>query len=80
MSVIVTDQGFVADDGAHEFTAIEDLAANDTVRSLDLPSDTDVSLLAGRLLEFKMIRVDFPSFADGRGFTIARRLLAADGL
>ncbi|MBT26399.1 MAG: oxidoreductase [Rhodobacteraceae bacterium] len=30
--------------------------------------------MAARLDRLEMIRVDFPSFADGRGFTIARRL------
>ena len=38
---------------------------------LDLPSDAEPS---HEMLEAPMIRVDFPSFADGRGFTIARRL------
>ena len=59
MTVIVTDEGFGE-------------AANDTT-SLDLASDTDpqaVALNPG----LQMIRVDFPSSADGRGFTIARQL------
>ena len=30
--------------------------------------------LAGQLDDVPVIRVDFPSFADGRGFTIARQL------
>ena len=57
--VIVTDTGFAADGW--------------TGPVLDLPPDTDpdavdLSAAAG------LIRVDFPSFADGRGFTIAKRL------
>ena len=34
----------------------------------------EATALLGRLDGVTMIRVDFPSFADGRGFTIARRL------
>ena len=30
--------------------------------------------LANRLTGLDMIRIDFPSFADGRGFTLARQL------
>lgn len=41
---------------------------------LDLASDTDPRTLEGKLDGIEMIRVDFPSFADGRGFTIARHL------
>ena len=70
MSIIVTDTGFAADDWTEGFVALG--AANDA-DALDLPSDTDpaeVPLCNGLL----MIRIDFPSSADGRGFTIARAL------
>jgi uncharacterized protein (DUF934 family) len=70
MSIIVTDSGFAADDWDQGYCGAG--AANDCV-ALDLPSDTipeDVDLTP--VLE--MIRVDFPSSADGRGFTIARAL------
>ncbi|MCT4609805.1 MAG: DUF934 domain-containing protein [Pelagimonas sp.] len=64
MTVIVRDSGFAADDWTGEF---------DGVTALDLASDSDPNTL-----EFSeattMIRVDFPSFADGRGFTLARLL------
>jgi uncharacterized protein (DUF934 family) len=72
MSVIVTDAGFGPDDWTAGFTALGE-AAND-VLSVDLASDADPAALADRLSSLQMIRVDFPSFADGRGFTIARRL------
>ena len=42
--------------------------------ALDLGPDADADALAGRLDAVPMIRVAFPSFSDGRGFTIARRL------
>ena len=61
MSVIVTDTGF----GPDSWTA---------PGSLDLPSDTDPASMVGKLPTLRAIRIDFPSFADGRGFTIARQL------
>lgn len=74
MSVIVTDTGFAADSWTRGFTAMKDLPANDTPCCIDLPSDADPAVLGNRLTKIDMIRVDFPSSADGRGFTIARRL------
>ncbi|GFE64034.1 DUF934 domain-containing protein [Litoreibacter roseus] len=76
MSVIVSDAGFKPDDWDYDFIALEDLPANHAgpVLSIDLPSDADPNTLSNRLAEIDMIRIDFPSFADGRGFTIARRL------
>ena len=71
MSVIVTDSGFGADDFDGQFVAIDEAEG---ALALDLTSDTDPDALAGKLASAEMIRVDFPSFADGRGFTIARRL------
>jgi uncharacterized protein (DUF934 family) len=60
MSVIVTDSGFAADDWAGDV--------------LDLASDADPQDYRDKIRSAAMIRVDFPGFADGRGFTIARRL------
>ncbi len=76
MSIIVTDTGFEPDHWTHGFTLIDQLAANDAspAIAIDLASDADPSALEGRLDWIDLIRVDFPSFADGRGFTIARRL------
>ncbi len=66
MTVIVTDAGFGPDTWTQGF---------DGANVLDLASDTDPVALAADLDPgVEMIRVDFPSFADGRGFTIARQL------
>ena len=72
MTVIVTDTGFAPDGFNGEFTALEE--AQPGAPALDLPSDTDPATLTDRLDGVEAIRVDFPSFADGRGFTIARQL------
>lgn len=76
MTVIVTDTGFADDDWTADFITVDALAANDgsPVVALDLGSDADPDALTDRLDAIDLIRVDFPSFADGRGFTIARRL------
>ena len=70
MTQLINDTGFVTDDWTDGFCAAG--AANDR-RALDLPSDTDPGDVA--LCDtLEMIRIDFPSAADGRGFTIARAL------
>ena len=73
---IVNDTGFQADDWTGGFAPHDQIAANDCTQAcaIDVPSDADPDALADRIDTFKMIRIDFPSFADGRGFTIARRL------
>lgn len=63
MNIIVTDQGFAADDWTGG-------------NALDLAPDTDPATLAA-LLDAPMIRIAFPSFADGRGFTLAALLRRA---
>ena len=71
MSVIVTDHGFAEDDWTGPFAPPGAEAKLDAV---DLASDTDISGLVEQLPDLQMIRIDFPSFADGRGFTLARLL------
>ena len=55
---LVRDDGFHADDGATPVV---------------LAPDTDPATLADHLAE-TLIAIDFPSFSDGRGFTLARLL------
>ena len=75
MSVIVTDTGFAPEDWTRGFVPVAERAANDcSAVALDLKSDAEPADLAGCLDKIALIRVDFPSFADGRGFTIAAQL------
>ena len=75
MTVIVTDAGFGPDTHAGGFVPLAELPANDcALAGVDLPSDAAPEALEGRVLFARAIRVDFPSFADGRGFTLARLL------
>lgn len=76
MTIIVTDTGFAVDDWACGYRSPQDQPANDCTQAVDLPSNTAPEALANLLLA-PMIRIDFPSFADGRGFTLASLLRAA---
>lgn len=44
---------------------------------LTLPNDASVEPLRPRFARLSLIRVEFPTFADGRGFSLARRLRGA---
>ena len=70
MSVIVTDTGFapVADSVN---PGLADLGAGAAV---DIAHTEDPTTLEPVLAQLALIRITFPSFSDGRGFTIARRL------
>ena len=70
-SILVTDTGFAADDWTTPIVALNDARPG---VGIDLASSNDPVELAGRLDDTPLIRVDFPNFADGRGFTIARQL------
>jgi uncharacterized protein (DUF934 family) len=72
MTILVTDQGFRNISEQEESAELASIAAN--IQAVDLPSDANPADLADHLDHLTLIRVDFPSFADGRGFTIARQL------
>lgn len=71
MSVIVIDAGFLTDDWLAGFAVQDDAVPG---QGLDLGPDVDPATLRDQLGDFPIIRIAFPGFADGRGFTIARRL------
>jgi phosphoadenosine phosphosulfate reductase len=75
MNVIVTDKGFAADDFTWPVTKLADLPADDPeALAVEVGPADDVTALSNRLAKIDLIRVTFPSFSDGRGFTHARRL------
>lgn len=76
MSVIVTDAGFAADTWDGSIAPFAEWAGEPGV---DVASDTawpDLAALTGANAP-AMIRIAFPAFSDGRGFTLARRLRQA---
>ncbi|QCP84695.1 DUF934 domain-containing protein [Cereibacter sphaeroides] len=72
MSVIVTDNGFAADDWPGAIASLE--ALEDGAAAVDLSNTDDPARLGNRLEQLGLIRIAFPSFSDGRGFTLAKRL------
>lgn len=71
MTIIVTDHGFAPDDWTAPIVALEDARCG---VGINLPASADPMELAGRLRDTPLVRVNFSNFADGRGFTVARRL------
>lgn len=69
MTQLINDTGFVADDLTLTFTPLGE-AAND-IAAIDVPADADPNDVP---LNASVIRIAFPSAADGRGFTIGRML------
>ena len=76
MTVIVTDTGFGPDDLETCFVPLADRPAGDCHCGIDLDSDTSPDALA-EVMAAPIVRIDFPSFADGRGFTLAQLLRRA---
>jgi uncharacterized protein (DUF934 family) len=75
MSVIVTDQGFGPETRVAAFLTLEELRLSETAgHVLDLAPDSDPEALAPFLDRLALIRIAFPAFSDGRGFSIASRL------
>lgn len=78
MSVIVNDKGFREDAWAGGFQAWDDTNLSDWDRAsgyaIDLPNTGVPEDLVPFFDDAAMIRIAFPSSADGRGFTLARTL------
>ncbi len=88
MSVIVTDHGFGPDDWSG---VVAPLADRTDEPGVDVSSDAVWPRVAALLVDVlgaesrgatdgeapALIRIAFPSFSDGRGFTLARRLRQA---
>lgn len=70
MTIIVTDAGFGPDDLSADWAT----APGADVAQLDLASDADPDTLRAHLASLHAIRIAFPNFSDGRGFTLAARL------
>lgn len=53
---------------------LETFTAANEGEEVRLQNDVDLAVLAPQLPKLKTILIDFPSYADGRGFSIARQL------
>jgi uncharacterized protein (DUF934 family) len=74
-AIIMRDTGFSTDDWDGAFLPPDADLHGDHL-ALDLGPQADLDALAAHLDRITLIRIRFGSFADGRGFTIARRLRA----
>ena len=74
MTHLITDTYFGPDPFSGVFLPLETWPADTRDVALDLSPETCAEALRGRLENVTMIRVDFPHFADGRGFSLARAL------
>ncbi|MFZ1728281.1 MAG: DUF934 domain-containing protein [Albidovulum sp.] len=63
MSVIIRDDGFHADDYLGEAV-------------IDIAHDTKPEAIPADFTGVDLVRIGFPGFADGRGFTLARHVRA----
>lgn len=72
-SVLVTDAGFTPLPPGEDFLRPDRIGA-DGPTCVDLAPDDDPAVLAPHLARIATIRIAFPVFSDGRGFTLARDL------
>lgn len=82
MTVIVRDDGFHAEDFTADWIALGEIGGEDHGGlAVTVPSDARAETLAPHVSRLAAIRVEFPAFNDGRGFTIGRELrrLGFDG-
>ena len=56
------------------FASVEAIAGGDDTISLDVTGDTPFDMLLDNLARIETLRIHFDDFADGRGFSLARRL------
>ena len=71
--------GRALDIDAPEYPTLEELLASNSGDSVTLAPDADLDALAPRLSGLKKIEIEFPKYADGRGFSIARQLRKTHG-
>ena len=75
MPIIVNDTGFTSEDAQDEVFELKHLRRSDTGgHTVTVPSDTDAEDLKNFLNQTVTVRITFPNFADGRGFSLAKRL------
>ncbi|MGB7288280.1 MAG: DUF934 domain-containing protein [Salaquimonas sp.] len=82
MPVIIRDGKFVEDhflENGGGFIQLDQLSLSThgleaDKTGVDVPNDTNPEELAGLMNSVAAIRIPFPSFADGRGFSIAQKL------
>jgi uncharacterized protein (DUF934 family) len=74
----VHDNGFTDDDWTQGFITADNLhtvsVTENADLAVDLPNSADLGMLVPWLDQIDLIRIEFPNFTDGRGFSLARQL------
>ncbi|MGE4612123.1 MAG: DUF934 domain-containing protein [Paracoccaceae bacterium] len=77
-NIIVTDDGFASDDWNRGYSSFEGIEAvtktQNAALAIDLQNDFDAVTILPWMDQIDLIRIDFPVFSDGRGFSLAQRL------
>lgn len=78
MTQLINDTGFITDDWTDGFRNWEAVTsssyATDAGYALDVPNTVGAEQIKPYFDQAAMIRIDFPTSHDGRGFSIARHL------
>jgi uncharacterized protein (DUF934 family) len=74
MAIIVTDSGFAAEDFPGAIRPLAELDAVQEGDGVEIGPADDPRALVGVLGQVALVRVRFPAFNDGRGFSHARDL------
>jgi len=70
---LVTVDGFSEKSGI-EFLPVDNVGESDSSIAVDIPNDVDPVGMRDQFHRIHTIRIEFPSSADGRGFSLARQL------
>jgi len=70
---LVTVDGFSEKSGI-EFLPVDNVGDSDSSIAVDIPNDVDPVGMRDQFHRIHTIRIEFPSSADGRGFSLARQL------
>jgi len=75
LTVLITDLGFVTDDWEFGFHSLDTLPEIIPVPfALDIQNSFSPEILSPMFADIDLIRINFPSFSDGRGFSLARQI------
>lgn len=72
MTIIVTDVGFSDEPTVAAYVPLAQLSFHEG--AIDLENTDDPTRILAYLVDLRLIRIAFPSFTDGRGLTLGRRI------
>jgi len=73
-TILIQDGRSNPAEGFEKFVDLDGLLASNSADAVRLSNDVDLEQISLRLPSIKAIIIEFPAYADGRGFSIARQL------